>query len=238
MKRFIFVVMVAIGLGLVVQPSFAGTLNSLPFTDDFESYANGTPLIDGINGWYASSPKAVVQSDIVKTGGTKAVIIPNNVTLSSRFENLGTTNVWIQLDLRPVRYGETDTPEVDPEATSMFYVNRDGYFIVHDGSSASFVTITNTAAGASAIRIPDNKWVRVHVYQDYSKKTWTLFTDRALMKENIGFINTDATRFNGFDIQNGGVDATYIDNVAVSANYPEELRASNWLPDLMVGSKD
>ncbi|MBU4428748.1 MAG: hypothetical protein KKE37_05270, partial [Verrucomicrobia bacterium] len=48
-----------------VLPGWTGTTNSVPFSDDFESYTNSTPLVDGTNGWYGSDAIIVVQTQTV-----------------------------------------------------------------------------------------------------------------------------------------------------------------------------
>lgn len=214
---------------------------TLPYADDFETYTNQTPLINGLNGWYASSSDAIVQTNIVYTnnGGTKAAMIPIDVTLSNRFTGVPATSVWVRLYIRPVWYNGPTNPVVETNCATMFYVSN-GFFVVHNGpatnpsptNSQSWITITTNAAGAAATQLVDGAWTRVEVYLNYPRTNWTLYVNGDRLMTNIGFIS-NRTSFAGFDVYNGN-STSYQDNVYVTTSKTaviEGLIASNKVYD-------
>ena len=105
---FMLAIVAVTAVSALTGGAFAGDNTNLPFTDDFEAYTNGTPLIDGTNGWYGDSTNIVVVSNSTLTcdGSTNLAMIPVDCTLSNRFQDIVTTNVWIQMDLRPSLYDD------------------------------------------------------------------------------------------------------------------------------------
>ncbi|NLB56490.1 MAG: hypothetical protein GX811_12165, partial [Lentisphaerae bacterium] len=94
-------------LGVAALAFSDGPNVSLPFADDFESYSVGTPLTDGLNGWYASDPQVRVTDTYYSTnvpGQKKAAVIPEVEALTNRFESLSVTSIWVTMDVRPVLY--------------------------------------------------------------------------------------------------------------------------------------
>ncbi|MCX6993377.1 MAG: hypothetical protein NT011_09590 [Kiritimatiellaeota bacterium] len=190
--------------------------STIPFADDFETYPNLTPLIDGVNGWYGSSSNIIVQINTVRTG-TNAAMIPVDCTLSNRFQSSDPTNVWIQMDVQPSFYDSTNPPVVDTNTTWLFYINTNGNFVVHNGSatdpsnSTSWVVTTNNGAGTNA-----HTWVRINIYQNFLQTNWDLYANGVLVTNAIGFVNTNATDFTGLDAYSGS-QTSYLDNVSVVA---------------------
>ena len=204
------------------------------FNDNFEQYTNLTPMVDGINGWYSSSYSingtnyvSIVQTNIIcpETGGIKSVMIPVDCTLSNRFTGISTTNVWIQMDVRLSFYDSTNTPVVDTNVVMMFYVNTNGYFVVHNGTSdpdptnsVNWVTVTNSIQ----ISTIGTNWVTIGIYEDFAKTNWDLYAKTnwdlpaawVLVTNNIGFVNPTLTNFSGFNEVNGSA-TSYLDNVYV-----------------------
>ncbi|MBU0715400.1 MAG: hypothetical protein KJ964_08600 [Verrucomicrobia bacterium] len=206
----------------LTQGAFAGITNTIPFADDFEVYTNGTPLINGTNGWYGSSSSIIVQTNTVYTG-TNAAMIPCDSTLSNRFVPASPTNVWIQMDTQPSLYDVTNNPVVATNMAAMFYINTDGYFVVHNGiatnaagsfdpsNSVNWVIVTNASVPTNA-----PTWVRISIYEKFSTTNWDLYANGVLVTNNIGFINTNLTNFSWFDLYNGST-TSYLDNVSVAA---------------------
>ena len=72
----------------------AATMN-LPFTDDFESYANNTTLTTlGFRGWNASAGTVKVQTS-VKHGGNNALVVPGSTVVSNRVDSGAATRIWM-----------------------------------------------------------------------------------------------------------------------------------------------
>ncbi len=198
-------------------------LNTIPWSDDFENYYDLQPLIDGTNGWYADSSSIVVQTNVAKSG-TKAAMIPAG-TLSNRFMGAETTNVWVQMDVLPAMRETPDYPVVDTNAAMMFFVDTNGYYVVHNGPANPTSTNSTFWMTNYNVKLPTDgtTWVRINILQDFANTNWTLYSDGVMVTNNIGFINTSLTNFNGFDIYNDG-PSSYVDNVSVlvadTNNYP------------------
>lgn len=208
-----------------------------PYSDDFEGYTNLTPLIDGTNGWYGSDPSIIVQTNIVHSG-LHAAQITSGSTLSNRCLATATNNIWLQMDARLVSCDEYRSKVVvDPEASALFFIDANGFLNVHDGAPTNWVTITHRMDGAALAPISATNWTHLYVWQDYLNKKWALFLGYDLIKDNIGFVNTNATNLNGFDISNGGGnESSFLDNVSLITSNPPELRdhGTNWMPYLIV----
>jgi len=204
----------------LTHDAFAGANTNLPFTDVFEGYTNLTPLNTGTNGWYGSSSNIIVLSNtaFAAAGSTNSAMIPVDCALSNRFTGIASSNVWIQMDVRPSFYDSTNPPVVTTNVAGMFYINSNGNFVVHNGpatnpsptNSLSWMTLTNCAINTNG-----TTWVRIGIYENFSTKSWDLYTNSTLVTNNIGFINTNLTNFAGFNLYSGA-QTSYLDNVYVT----------------------
>lgn len=196
-----------------------------PYDETFEDYAVGTPLVDGINGWYGTSSDIIV-TNIVHTNfsniSTNLAMIPADCTLSNRCESTSSLGIWMQFDANLAFYNGAYQPEVDTNTSIMLYVNTNGYFVVHNGApvpsttnSVNWVVLTTNAAGQAITPLSTNTSVRINVHQNYATKSWALYADNVLLTNAIGFINTALTNFTGFDLRNGNT-TSYLDNVHIS----------------------
>jgi len=197
-----------------------GDTNTVPWNDNFENYTNGTPLINGTNGWFssfsgASNDCAIVQSN-VKHGGTQAAMIPIDVTLSNRFSNTTMRIVGLEMCVQPQLYNGTNYPSVETNVAAQFYVDSNGYFVVCNGTN--WQTSSTLADGGSATPIANSYFTKVQVNLRYKNHTWNLkaWSNTTLVASTcyINFTgNLDS--FNGFDIYNGN-STSYIDDVSVT----------------------
>lgn len=210
-------------LAPAVATLIAGPVASLPHEDNFESYPEGAPLVNGTNGWYSATlhnteTNVIVQRDTVRSGAQSAVI-PFNSVLSNRFELAGNPDpVWVQLDVLPAFFDfDHDACEINPDASAQVFINSNGYFIVHDGpadGATNWSVVTHDPLGDPIDPLPSNEWVRVHIRLEYSTHKWSLYADYRELRTNISFIS-DLAEFKGFEIYNGGETNTYVDNVCV-----------------------
>ncbi|MFC1454349.1 FG-GAP repeat domain-containing protein [Verrucomicrobiota bacterium] len=234
-ELFMLVGMVYMLVGMV-QTATAGTTNVFPFSDNFEGYANLTPLINGTNGWYASSNAAVVQTNVVYTneGGIKAAMVPPGCDLSNRFVQVNSSNVWATMRARP-NLGLFDV--LPTNTTAAFGIGTNGLCYVYDGPSG-WTDITNAIDGLPVATVASNSWSRFDVYINHSRKTWSLFVNYQLLSTNITFLDTNGSSFSGFDVQgstfttNYPTPTNYCDNVEVAYTSSPSLlaRTNTWLP--------
>ncbi len=198
-------------LMLMISYSNAQTSNNIPYKETFESYAAGTPLTNGIGGWYASSSNVIVQTNIVFEG-SKAAAIPIDCYLSNRFINTGVTSIWLKMQVQPVLYNGTNPPAIDTNATAMFYISSNGYLVVPTNNG--WVELTTTLTGTQAPKIT-NDWTKIEIRMKYLSHTWDVICNSMLITNNIPFV-TNLMTFSGFDIYNGGGSTSYVDAVTVS----------------------
>ena len=169
------------------------------YVDTFESYDEGTQLVNGTNYWYASSTNVVVQTNDAASGSTNAAIIPVDMTLSNRFDQIvKPTNVWLHIETKPIRYNGSNHPTADTNAAALFYVNSSGYFVAYNGLVSDWVTITQTVEGVTVPKLASGTWVtNLDVFVDYPSKTWQIARGTNLFSSNLGFANTTISNLSG-----------------------------------------
>lgn len=232
MKHFNTIVKVYLTIAMLVGllSNLTAGPNRIPVADDFSLYSPGTPLINGTNGWYADSISVVVQSGI--TGAvavnSNAAVLPMDTMLSNRFQNVTATNIWTHLYIKVKKYDGTNPPVINTNATVMFYVNSNGYFVMANGTNwevSHNVQITN-----------EDDWVKLDIFQDYDNKIWWLYVNEIPITNNgeiynpppkmqiFGnqvwtnrFINTvSIPKYTGFNIYNGGGATSYLSEANVA----------------------
>ena len=227
---------------LALMAGWAGAVagdNLMPWNDTFEAYTNGTPLVNGTNGWYASSTDVIVQ-DAVVYSGTRAAMIPASGALSNRFLSNNDNEVWMRMTARVV-FTDDDAAAnlgpapVDTNKALLLYISTSGYFVAHNGppsptptNSTNWVILTNDAAGQPIPARTNGAWVRLLAAFNYTGRVWSLTADEVLLATNLGFVNPAVTNFNGLALANR-IAPTYLDNVAVSSVAPNLSVSPGWL---------
>lgn len=233
-RSAIFAAWITVLAGLATSAALAVT-NTVPFSDDFESYSNNTPLIDGTNGWYASSSAVIVQNNTVYSG-TKAARIPPANSLSNLFTQVFDSNIWVSMRARPSLddiSGMADD-QIASNDTAIFYVSTSGYCVVYNGANG-WTELATKLGGAAAPQITNNAWARLDLRLDHSNRCWALFANYQLLSTNIAFANTNWNSFSSFNVQGADRELTnYLDVFSVSYATPSNLMAqtNNWVPVL------
>ena len=221
-------------LGVVLAGTSYGVLTS----DNFEGYSPSTPL-NNQGQWKASSSSVVAQTNIVHWGA-KAAVVTVSASLSNTVDHATTEKVWSDFFTVP-RFYVSDTatgPAADPNATAQFYITSNGYWAVinYNGSAVVTNTLTRDIYGATlpAMSEASSNWLHVSVLHDYVNKKWSLFVNDVPVATNLGFINQTITSYKWFNMQNGGGDSAWLDDVAITNRTPSTLTADtdhNGLPD-------
>ncbi len=199
--KYILVIIVFLSINLCV---FAES-STILWEDNFEEYTNNTPLINGTNRWYGSSPNIVAQN-LIYYEGTQSAKIPIDCTLSNRFTNSSSPlQVWIEADLKPQLFEGLTNPIINTNCAVTFFINSNGYFVVTD--STNFLTLPSSI-------ITNGQWISVDVHLDYITKKCQIYYNGIRIGNNLAFVNTNLSTFNGFDIYNGG-STSYMDNVSI-----------------------
>ena len=174
--------------------------------DNFEAYSGA---ING-NGW-GGSASVTAQTAVVHWGAKAAELPVSSVLSNSVNAGAGATNVWSDFWTVP-RFYVSDTgggPAADTNATAQFYIASNGLWTVISREGGVIVTqaISTNVYGASiGARSEVTNFIHVSVYHNYSSKKWSLFVEGTPIATNLGFINSSATSYNWFNVQNGGGD--------------------------------
>lgn len=201
------------------------TNSTAGWNDTFENYTNQTPLIDGTNGWYASSANCIVSAGAGRSD-SQAAMIPVDVTLSNRFDDTYTRIVSIEMYVKPQLYNGTNYPDISStnndlglstNSAAQFFINSNGYFVVANGTN--WRTLTKMADGSDARPVTTSYYSRVQVNLRYKNHTWNLkaWTNDTYLVASTPFINftSPLNTFGGFDIYNGS-STSYLDEVSVT----------------------
>ena len=205
----------------------ASQTNAIPWNDTFENYTNTTPLIEGTNGWYASSADCIVTQDVGGLGGS--AMLPTDITLSNRFQDRSARNVNLEMYVRPQLYDGTNYPDilgtnndsiVSTNVAVQFFINSNGFFVVGNGTNWNEVTTImaeGTAARSITNIIGTTNFVKLQVHLRYKTHSWDIkaWTNNSLVANtNYSMFTSNLNYFSGFDIYNGN-STSYVDNVSV-----------------------
>ena len=169
---------------------------TFPFTEDFESIADGAAWSSGSGGWTHPTGIATVRTDnAVANGGDDFGVLGGSGGsgyVTNTFADTGATNPWYVVYSQPQfrEFELTDHPDVVSGTTAAFYINSNGNFVVFDGDGAGSGTWdirTNTAVGGVADIASASTWLRINVALDYGSDTWALFVDDVLLADEVGF---------------------------------------------------
>ena len=188
------------------------TAATLPFEDDFESYAANVRLDQlGHFGWSASAASVIVQ-DSESYQGSNAAIIPADTILSNTIST-SETAIWTDMRVLPVLgVAPASTPA---NANLETYFNADGYLTI--ATNGGWDVCSNNVAGG-AVPPVSNDWVRVSIHHDDDTAKAALFLRGELLRQEVPFIGS-ATNYAGLELPNTSSNA-YLDNVTISTNYP------------------
>lgn len=208
---------------------------SVPFSDTFESYPNQTPLIDGINGWYATTNSVIVQTNTFYSGA-KAALIPSDAqALSNRVFYVTNEVIWASMYVQ-ASPGMFDVPNTN--ATALFGVGTNGHFCVCDGTN--WTELATAVDGSPAQVIPADQWTRLDLRMDYPKRRWALFANYQLVTTNTSFVNTNKYIFTGLNIEGMPQsdyphDTNYLDNFEITFSNPPNISTNyTWIPGMAV----
>lgn len=198
---------------------------SLPFSDDFDSYANNSSITNyGLYGWGASSNTVVVQSSESYSG--KALYLPDGTMASNKIDH-ATGAVWVEYFIRPALGAQPSSSDAT-EKSFMSYVNTNGNMVIYDGSAwsecANVLGSSGDFNGPAPTPLASNQFRRVAIYEDFTAAKCALFIDSGdnanlqLVAQKVPFPGTQAS-LNSFVIKNSDNKA-YIDNITISTTRP------------------
>lgn len=208
---------IILGIGTL---GIAELVQGLPFTEDFESYADGTQVSSLWHRFWSASDTNVVVTAGVGVSDSKAAVLPENTALTNTlYPSMTLTKVWTDMYLKSVKIDVL--PAVDTNASVMLCINEDGYMTVYDANTSAWVVCSNSLAGAAVTPLAD-EYARITLFKDYAAKTVALFLNDVLLREGLPMIASNAY-YRGMAIQNSAGPSAYLDNVIISTNYPVAL---------------
>lgn len=198
---------------------------TLPFTNSFETYVAGTSLSALTNdGWDASSPLVVVQTNVV-WAGTNAVLLPVNTTLSNAIAAASVTNVWTDSYLVLQPRINTNGLSVPDHAIVAVNLGETGYLQAYDRQNG-WLTLSNTVWGGSVTALTNGQWARVTVFQNYVEHHCAVFLDGNLLTERLPFVSNVNTCAS-LRLQGDNSASSYFDDFAMRRTIPATL-TNNW----------
>ncbi|MEN7974157.1 MAG: hypothetical protein ABFR47_10035 [Verrucomicrobiota bacterium] len=190
---------------LVVAGVMANAASTVPYSEDFESYAAGFEM-PGTNGWSAAaSSDAVVSTNIASVTALNAYSelcgYPGGITSHTKLlEIVGTvTNsftgssqqVWVDMMLQPGALASADAG-LPSSANAAFYFNASGHPMVYHydvgGSSNRWTEIPETTK---------TDWVRATTGLDYATEYFQIKIDGNLLTNALANTAHDGTGASG-----------------------------------------
>jgi len=214
----------------------------LPFESDFESaegYAPGALTAD--DWWHFDSG---LDASIVIPGAASSQAL--NFTGGGALElftDSGAAPIsWVDFYLKPVFVDPAELPEViaQPQSavTGFVKVNAQGevYAIDGDGLGGGAWLPSGQLRALQGGTAQD--WVRLTYRLDYSRKTWDLFVDGAMVMTNLGFLDTTVAELTQFAAQADATADTLLDYFYAGNENPLYIDTANdGLPDAWLAAQ-
>lgn len=196
---------------------------ALPFSDNFELYANNTVMTNlGFRGWYASDGSVKVENT-VKHAGNNATEVPDDAVLSNSINSATMTKIWTDFYIQPTLGLEPVSPATN-SSSFLAYANTNGYLVVAV-AGGGWVVCSNRIDGAPATLIPGNAFTRISVYQELVHHTFAVFVAGDLVAQGL---NTPANLggYTAFALDNI-IGTAYLDDLSMASGVPAGL-TSDW----------
>lgn len=191
----------------------------LPFSDNFDTYANNTPVTNlGFRGWYASggTGNVVKVQDTVSNSKSNSVVLPGGTVLSNSISASSVTNVWSDFHIRPTLGAAPWLPATN---TSSFlsYADSNGYLVVAAAGTGWHVC-SNKIDGVAPTLLSSNAFTRITVCQNLSSHTFAVFVDGDLVAKGL----SAPTPLNGISslVAYNRDRTAYLDDVSITTEPP------------------
>ena len=235
--------MALIALWVVVQTARAGTTNGVPWSDSFESYADGVPIA-GTNGWWSdgagdgvvTSAPAVVSAltnyltgirSYPIAGATHTLIL--QATNQVRNETHSATGGVVALDLMARVATVGVIPYGDSTHQFAFVVSTNGHVLIWHRNMTGGAPGVNEWLELSNPPLVDGDWARFTFVQDYAHNLFQLSVNEGQPLTNAvgwaaGGTNQPGSWF--FMVQTNGVMARIRFDDA-GTNYLDDMVVTN-----------
>lgn len=205
----------------------ASSVVSMPltFSDNFELYSPNTVVTNlKFRGWYASSNTVTIQAGR-GYGGSQAVGLSVDTTLSNSISAANATNkVWTDFYLTP-ELGIDPTAPATNASGFLAYANEDGYLVVATRNGGWHVCSNKLDDARSPVTTLLNPTVptRITVCQNFSDGTFAVFVAGDMVALGLNS-PTNTGSYHAFIADNRDSSA-YVDNVLITTAVPDGLGA-------------
>lgn len=192
----------------------------LPFSDNFDAYAIGTPLAQlGYRGW--SAPADVVVENTQVQGGN-AVVVPASESLVGTLAGPHSSNVWVELyyqDGNRIALEAIVASAVDTNVAVEMFLSTNGYVVVFNPDLGQWDLCTNDVVGAPVAALAGSAWSRITVNENYVRGRAALFLNGRLLRDQLRFINTNLVNGGSVEVDSGTAGPTYVDTYSARTNW-------------------
>ncbi len=225
--------MLLTGVAVVAMAASTFAAVTVPFSDSFESYAEGTDIGTNGSGWYAEADVALATTNNNPTGyyaGYPITNINHNVTMafdgtvSNSIAGVDTEGVYVDFLVQPTFWDEEDAPAVPANSQVALYFDTNGYANIYHTYEETFSPYLATQkwtqiSNVDAIGTQD--WVRVTYQMFYDNTDYTYFKlwiNGSAVSSSYGytddtFLATNGTYFINSDCNGyGSLGATKINS--------------------------
>lgn len=218
---------------LMVAAASVASFGAIPaFNDDFETnlYVQGVAL--ATNGWQASGTSAYVTNS-GGVGNSRAAFMDGIVVLTNSLTADAGLKVWTDFQLKP-QLG-VDTPDLPTNTASfLFYFDSNG--VMQVDTAAGWQACTNDVWGNPIAPATNNAYVRLSLFQDYSRSTQAVFLDGRLILQDLRFTGT-APNFNRLVVQNAESNC-WLDNVWIKTNFDTASLTNDFNGDSLADARE
>jgi hypothetical protein len=159
---------------MTVTAVATNNLSTIPFSDSFEEYGNGTPVL-GMNGWYGSGPGpgAAQATNYVYTNTfpittQHTLVLGIDGSVSNVFTGTTSfTNTWLDLMVECKHWTDVPMPALDPGTQFGICVNTNSRVYVWNCQTSA--TPTNVWTMLPDFTVANGQWVRFTVDSDYTR---------------------------------------------------------------------
>lgn len=192
----------------------------LPFSDNFDLYADNTVVTNlKFRGWYASAGSVAVTNGVYHSG-MKSVVLPSGTSISNSI-NTAAQKIWTDFFIRPQLGIEPFVPATN---TSSFlaYANTNGWLVVATAGGGWYVC-SNQVNGVAPTPLSSNVFTRVTVCQtlSVSPPTFSVFVANNLVAQCLTS-PASISSYTAFSAENRD-SVAYMDDVLISTAVPSGM---------------
>ncbi|WP_041744841.1 hypothetical protein [Coraliomargarita akajimensis] len=185
---------------------------SLPFAEDFETYAENQSIRE-LNNWQQEGSGSAVAQSASTHSGSYALEARDEVRLQQALSsNAGV--VWSDQHIRFAATVAGTTPALPDTASAAVFLDANGQLNVADGNQWTI------PSGITAVSLTE--WHRVTLKLDYGLQTYSVWLNDVQVATNLSFVNAVAS-FAGIELDHNLEASTYLDDISAGTTEPSEL---------------